>query len=473
LARFRVAIQRLKAGVSAARREILLTVEALMADRDGIVTRSGRTVADLRAIYEERSDDGRRTRARQTYALRAATLDPLMEATVGDPRTVGFSEATQAVDAAVQAAASVGPDGVYAVTAFLDRYDRFDRFDAVAFPIQYGSEIGEGDEIEVIRISPLDAHALKPSKGDGGKVTGGRFMHFGAFLNRLWRENDIMWGRLDAAEVLIEALVPQPVVDTSDAAAAKDARDYRDAYVGHLRDVAHCAILREELKREDLALLLQASTSARKDPGIDPKLTALLETAGRNPELLDRFRDAYARPVTLEPKPAYRTVGRGGHILGLMFREIAVKRGTKRGAAFFALVARLGQLFTGMVEAAVPGSFVHLIVDHWFVLLYVFEILAIVGGSLFGSHAIAQFGIVALLASVAVNLGIWFIARRFHSSNPFKVRLFAMGLIIGGLVLIGIVLLAAIGWLNLSGTHVHVPWYGEYPSPTPVVEIGR
>ena len=32
------------------------------------------------------------------------------------------------------------------------------------------------------------------------KVSGDTFFHFGGFSQRSWRSNDILWGRLDAAE---------------------------------------------------------------------------------------------------------------------------------------------------------------------------------------------------------------------------------------------------------------------------------
>ena len=75
------------------------------------------------------------------------------------------------------------------------------------------------------------------------------------------------------------------------------------------------------------------------------------------------------------------------------------------------MVSRLGQAVTGLVEAAVPGSLMHLLVFHWFIVLYLFELLAVVGGAVFGSRAIAQFGTTALLITTAINIVIWLIAR--------------------------------------------------------------
>jgi hypothetical protein len=42
---------------------------------------------------------------------------------------------------------------------------------------------------------------------EGGKVEGKRTHHFYAFFSREARENDYLWGRLDAAEQLVRLLV--------------------------------------------------------------------------------------------------------------------------------------------------------------------------------------------------------------------------------------------------------------------------
>ncbi len=88
-------------------------------------------------------------------------------------------------------------------------YDRFADFDQVAFPLQTTAGVAsELDPIRVHRISPVDAPSLvDPTERE--KVAGARLGHFGGFLDSRWRANDIMWGRLDAAERLITILIPE------------------------------------------------------------------------------------------------------------------------------------------------------------------------------------------------------------------------------------------------------------------------
>lgn len=86
-------------------------------------------------------------------------------------------------------------------------YKNFDSYDQIIFPITFETPIGEGDMVEVARISPADAVNLINEETDSlqrKKLAGDTFFSFSAFFNEDWRRNDIMWGRLDAVERLFE-----------------------------------------------------------------------------------------------------------------------------------------------------------------------------------------------------------------------------------------------------------------------------
>jgi hypothetical protein len=118
-----------------------------------------------------------------------------------------------------------------AVRAVLRHYYlHYDDYDMLTFPILYNSGVGEASYVEVVRFSPDDATKLidetnitrgEVSEHDSSvqadsapktfrcsKLAGAAFGHFGAFLNRQWRRNDILWGRLDGAERIISTLLP-------------------------------------------------------------------------------------------------------------------------------------------------------------------------------------------------------------------------------------------------------------------------
>jgi patatin-related protein len=87
----------------------------------------------------------------------------------------------------------------------------FPALDAVLYPLELMSGLHEKDPIRIVRISPLDATTGFSDRSLPDKVAGDAAYHFGGFLKRSWRSNDILWGRLDGACKLVEALLaPDP-----------------------------------------------------------------------------------------------------------------------------------------------------------------------------------------------------------------------------------------------------------------------
>jgi hypothetical protein len=91
-------------------------------------------------------------------------------------------------------------------------FDQFEYYDQIVFPIFYEASVGEAELCEVFRISPRDATSIVDENvptEKRRKLAGTALFHFGAFLNREWRQNDLMWGRLDAAERIIRCVSPE------------------------------------------------------------------------------------------------------------------------------------------------------------------------------------------------------------------------------------------------------------------------
>jgi len=90
-------------------------------------------------------------------------------------------------------------------------FEKFEYYDQIVFPIFYEASVGEAELCEVFRISPRDATSIVDENAPGEKrrkLAGTALFHFGAFLKREWRQNDLMWGRLDAAERIIRCVLP-------------------------------------------------------------------------------------------------------------------------------------------------------------------------------------------------------------------------------------------------------------------------
>jgi hypothetical protein len=346
-----------------------------------------------------------------------------------------------------------------------DAYYKYDERDMVLFPILYGTEVGEAATVDIVRISPEDATALINEQDPNErrrKLAGTALFHFGAFLDRGWRFNDMLWGRLDGAERLITALLP----DARDAAV-------RDALIAE----AHGAILLEELARADRKALTgafgaavvahcagnPAAQAVRQFAGsLDASVTqqalvqflrtCLLQQA----DLLTYVRTTYDVNRQLEPEPLARVASRGTEVVGKIVQQLARKAGIKGGPA--AWLAWMGKLSWGLVAVAVPGSLPNLVWRHWLALLCLCEILLIVAGLLV-YRPVLYFG----LAALGVTVGLQ--ALTAILGNLLRGQRAALYGLLLGLSLLGGAL------VFLGGATVYAAWRGQ-ELPSAAVPLG-
>jgi hypothetical protein len=121
--------------------------------------------------------------------------------------------------------------------ALLEHYIGFAVWDVLTFSVTNWRDLDEFDEIRVDRLSPDDAQMLRPG-GASATLKGVQFYHFGAFFSLQYRQNDYLWGRLHAAERLIDIVL--------DAARIEGAAEGIDAKA--IKKQALAAILAEEEK---------------------------------------------------------------------------------------------------------------------------------------------------------------------------------------------------------------------------------
>ena len=106
-----------------------------------------------------------------------------------------------------------------------------------------------------------------------------------------------------------------------------------------------------------------------------------------------------------DPKTTLRGLSRSTRVVGEMFQDISDGyRGV--GSTPAAWLARFGRLFWGFVEVAVPRNLAGEIFRYWLILLYCFEALLIVTGTVFVKPEVQLLGFITLGVTAAVHVGV-------------------------------------------------------------------
>ncbi len=326
-------------------------------------------------------------------------------------------------------------------------YRKYSDFDMIIFPVTYGTAGGEGDRVDVARISSEDAKLLiNEREMKLHKLAGTSLGSFGAFMEKRWRQNDIMWGQLDGAERIISLLMP-------DKKAAQ-------AFIGE----AQAAIVLETIapmgrkERYDLLVepfmrpgngkpypeaLSKFTVDLKKNAG-EP-LASKLDEEFSNKELRDHYLDIFERNKSLEPESALKNGARATSVLGKMLTGIA-NQNTVPGRKYIPLVTTASRFFLALVDAATPRSFSNLIVHHWINLLYLFEVVLFVGGIVFLNSSVESFALIAFAATAAVHLTLFWLQRkmRFKSKLPDLLKRI-ISILLKSLAVVVIVLLIGSG----------------------------
>lgn len=200
-------------------------------------------------------------------------------------------------------------------------HDNFDFYDMLTFPILYGTDAGESDIVEIIRISPEDGTRLVNEARSGRrKLAGTQLMNFGAFFKQEWRENDMLWGRLDTAEILITEMLrgadEEAVKTFEDSVIAlyeKKTGDDPSARRAVVYDMMFTEILHEDLHVADRSFLYKLLNSNAEDmpassppaPPEDDEITladAAMQLSRKMPGRIGKMFD----PLTRLAKNIYR-----------------------------------------------------------------------------------------------------------------------------------------------------------------------
>ena len=344
-------------------------------------------------------------------------------------------------------------------------YEGFEYYDMLIFPIYYGTGVEELDEVEIIRVSPEDATNLFDEKIKGNKkLAGTTLANFGAFFTREWRENDVMWGRLDGAECLIKAL--------------RTEGGERDKIT---EEIQH-AILQDELTPRDNVKDIQAKNEVEKldaekamagkyktryglKEGEAEQLYKAVERLSNPEKLTENFRHGYSINRDFPPRETLMAGSRALRVFGNMLNGLSSSHKSFSTPAKW--ITSAGSIFAGILAGTFPNSLGNvLLAGYWVWLLYIFEILLGVAGWLFGSDDVKQIGLVSFIMTALAHLLITFMNKwlggRINLQNRKFIRILISILV--SLFVIGILLLGYIGLLDLGILRIPEGIFGEWLS---------
>jgi patatin-related protein len=331
------------------------------------------------------------------------------------------------------------------------QYDAYDFYDAVSFPILYGTDTGMLKVTAVHRISPRDATSLIDEAKDPKnrtKLAGDTLSAFGAFFQERWRRNDLMWGRLDGAERILNMLLP-----------GKELAARRE----ELLKQAQGEILLECMHAGDVQSLLTAvaDTVAKSAPGdaetmLAQKALALPGSDTRirafvTPErLVDYVRASYAVDKVYRPEWVLPVAARASKVAGEMLGFLSTERQWSKGPT--AWMVRLTRLFWGAVEVAIPQRLSFAIVRYLIRIYSLAALLVVLTGVLLGQSALGWAGV----KMFAAGFGIWLAVQLLHDAMSGKGALWR----VVRLLLIAVVAALILGGVKLAIDDVPV-WF-EY-----------
>lgn len=263
-------------------------------------------------------------------------------------------------------------------------------------------------------------------------------------MARQWRQNDILWGRLDGAERTITALLPN--------------HPLRQQLVGEAQAQIICETLEPMGHEERQALLAESlmRTRTRKaesnqldgfirrlrdNSASDPKLNEQLKELINSNELRQYYEDNFRTSSKLEPESALRSAARATTVIGKILESMSKKRGIN--GKYSVWVIRLGQIFWSLVEVAVPRSFPDLMFRHWLKLVYFLELLLVAGSTLLLAKEVQQFALTAFGITAGVHLAVVLLRDLIQSQN----RWINLSKAIGAALLVSLII---IGGLSVS-----------------------
>ena len=229
-----------------------------------------------------------------------------------------------------QAAAKLLTEQSENIEPAIGKFEKFQLIDQVIYPYQYLSDIQNNSLIKLVRISPNDADkGFGKDKGLKEKLAGDQFRAFGGFFKKSWRSNDILWGRLDGVNRIVDGLLTSESLKAFSGVVSRQIKleqfpgteeEKIKEYVKRLVDESFPTETQTEKNEliQDLIKLAQPNTTLAKEELEEflNKLVILGHSAILKENLGNVFKDAISeqlewnqQKIDSTPEPIYNYVG--------------------------------------------------------------------------------------------------------------------------------------------------------------------
>jgi patatin-related protein len=229
-----------------------------------------------------------------------------------------------------QAAAKLLTEQSENIEPAIGKFEKFQLIDQVIYPYQYLSDIQNKNLIKLVRISPNDADkGFGKDKGLKEKLAGDQFRAFGGFFKKSWRSNDILWGRLDGVNRIVDGLLTSESLKAFSGVVSRQIKleqfpgteeEKIQEYVKRLVDESFPTETQTEKNEliQDLIKLAQPNTTLAKEELEEflNKLVILGHSAILKENLGNVFKDAISeqlewnqQKIDSTPEPIYNYVG--------------------------------------------------------------------------------------------------------------------------------------------------------------------
>ena len=229
-----------------------------------------------------------------------------------------------------QAAAKLLTEQSENIEPAIGKFEKFQLIDQVIYPYQYLSDIQNKNLIKLVRISPNDADkGFGKDKGLKEKLAGDQFRAFGGFFKKSWRSNDILWGRLDGVNRIVDGLLTSESLKAFSGVVSRQIKleqfpgteeEKIQEYVKRLVDESFPTETQTEKNEliQDLIKLAQPNTTLAKEELEEflNKLVILGHSAILKENLGNVFKDSISeqlewnqQKIDSTPEPIYNYVG--------------------------------------------------------------------------------------------------------------------------------------------------------------------